>query len=191
MTARDDRGFTLIEVVVTMTILSFVMVIFTGGIIQMYTTANKNESVTNAQAQSNILFLRLDRELRYATGISDPGTLGGDPVVEYLTTNSGTATCTQLRLTTSGKQLKRRQWTQGGTPGTWLPIASSVTGSQPFTLLAADPTYNFQRLRLRVTAQAGAGRTATSAQTDITFTALNTSLSTSSSTVCAEGRTTP
>ena len=188
---RDDRGFTLVEVVVTMTIFSFVMVIFTGGIIQMFNTANKNESVTTAQAQSNLVFIRLDREIRYATGISDPGTLGGDPVVEYLTTNSGTATCTQLRLTATGRQLKRRQWTQGGTPGTWLPIASGVTGSQPFTLYPADPTFNFQRLRLRLTAQSGAAKTATSAETDITFTALNTSLSTSSATVCTEGRATP
>jgi prepilin-type N-terminal cleavage/methylation domain-containing protein len=185
---RDDAGVTLVEVTVTMSIMAVVMLMFTGGVIQMYRSTHKNESIATAQAQTNIAFLRLDKEIRYATGISTPGLVGTDNYVEYLTTNTGTAVCTQLRLKVDAKQLQRRSWIQGALPGDFVPLASSVSSSAPFTLFQADATYNFQRLQLRLTATSGTGGTLTAAETDITFTALNTSLSTSSATVCTEGR---
>jgi len=184
----DDAGVTLVELTVTMSIMAVVMAMFTGGVIQMYRSTHKNEAIATAQAQMNIAFLRLDKEIRYATGISTPGTVGVDSYVEYLTTNTGTAVCTQLRLKIDEQQLQRRSWTQGAMPGGFLPLASSVSSGAPFTLFPADATYNFQRLQLRLKATTGTGGTQTSAETDITFTALNTSLSTSSATVCTEGR---
>ena len=180
--------------VVSLTVLGIVMTIFTSAMLQMYRVSNRSEATANAQSQINNLFLRLDKEIRYAAGISTPGTVGGDPYVEFLTTYTGTAVCTELRLRVSAKQLQRRTWTQGASPlapTAWVPLASEISSSTPFSFIAADPTFNFQRLRLQLTATSGAGTTATPKNTDVTFTAMNTSLTTSSATVCNEGRTVP
>ncbi len=192
--ARQDTGYTLVEVVVSMTLLSIVMAIFTTGVLQMYRVANRSEATATAQSQINIAFLRLDKEIRYAAGISTPGTVGSDPYVEYLISYTGTAVCTELRLHVATRQLQRRTWNQGAsplTPSPWIPLASDVSSTQAFTFTAADATFNFQRLRLKLVATSGAGGTATPKQSDITFTALNTSLTTSSATICIEGRAVP
>jgi prepilin-type N-terminal cleavage/methylation domain-containing protein len=191
---RRDRGITLIEVVVAMTIMAVAMSVFTGGMLQMYRAANRTEATANAQSQVNIAFLRLDKEIRYAAGISAPGSVGSDRYVEFLTTYTGTPWCTQLRLSASALQLQRRTWMQGSSPlvpGPWVPLASEVTSTQPFTLSPANATFNFQRLQVKLTATSGSGATATPKQSDLTFTALNTSLTTSSATVCTEGRAVP
>jgi type II secretory pathway pseudopilin PulG len=190
--ATGDAGITMVDVVVSMTIMSIFLAMFTGGVLQMFRTANRSEAASFTQSQINIAFLRLDREIRYAAGLSTPGYVGPDAYVEYLTTNTGTPVCTELRLHGTTRQLQRRTWTQGSlAPTAWIPLASDVRSAQPFTLTAADATFNFQRLELKLFADSGGGSTATSKQTDVTFTALNTSLTTSSATVCTEGRATP
>src|SRR6266540_792625 len=192
--ARQDTGYTLVEVVVSMTLLSIVMAIFTTGVLQMYRVANRSEATATAQSQINIAFLRLVKEIRYAAGISTPGTVGSDPYVEYLISYTGTAVCTELRLHVATRQLQRRTWNQGAsplTPSPWIQLASDVSSTQAFTFSAADATFNFQRLQLKLVATSGAGGTATPKQSDITFTALNTSLTTSSATICIEGRAVP
>jgi prepilin-type N-terminal cleavage/methylation domain-containing protein len=189
-----DAGVTLIEVMISMTIMSIAMAMFTTGILQMYRSANKNEAMSTAQSQISIAFQRLDKEIRYAAGLSTQGFVGADPYVEFLITNGGSPVCTELRLHVATAQLQRRTWTQGSTPVTpsgWLPLASNISSTQPFTVSAADATYNFQRLTLNLVAGWGSGTTATSKRTDITFTALNTSLETASTTICTEGRPIP
>jgi hypothetical protein len=190
----EDDGVTMIDVVVAMTLMSVFMSIFTGMVVQMFRSANKNLSIARAQSQVTNAYLRLDKEIRYAAGISAPGSVGADSYVEYLTTNTGVATCTELRLNAASGQLQRRSWPQAGTPpapSAWLPLAAAVSSTKPFTFAAADDTYNFQRLRLTLVASAGGGTTAASRQTDVMFTALNTTLATSSATVCVEGRSLP
>jgi hypothetical protein len=192
--AGRDSGITLVEVVVSMSVMSIVLAMFTASVLQMFRSANQDEAISTAQSQVNIAFLRLDKEIRYAAGISTPGPVGADAYVEYLTTNTGNPVCTELRLHVATGQLQRRTWTQGPspvTPSAWIPLASNVSSAQPFTFSAPDGTFNFQRLELKVAVSSGTGGTATSKQTDVTFTALNTSLSTSSATVCTEGRSIP
>jgi hypothetical protein len=192
--ADRDTGTTLIDVVISTTLMSFCMAMFTTGILQMYRFANKNETISTAQSQLHIAFIRLEKELRYAAGISDPGLVGLNPYVEYLTTNSGNPVCAELRLSVGNQQLQRRTWTHGAAvvaPTAWIPLVSGVTTAAPFTVLAADATYNFQRLQVRLVSSSGAGGTATSTQIDVTFTALNTSLGTPNPSVCTEGRAIP
>jgi prepilin-type N-terminal cleavage/methylation domain-containing protein len=191
--AGADAGMTLMELVVAMSVMSIFMTMFSAGVVQMFRAANKSESASTAQSQVNLAFLRLDKEIRYAAGLSAPGPVGSDPYVEYLTTNTGSPVCSELRLHLATRQLQRRTWPQGsGTaPTAWIPLASDVSSAQPFTVSGADATYNFQRLQLRLAASAGAGGSATTKWTDVTFTALNTSLGTSSATICTEGRAMP
>jgi prepilin-type N-terminal cleavage/methylation domain-containing protein len=189
-----DDGITLIEILVTLTLMSIVMALATTGLLEIYKGTNRTENTANSQAQLNLAFLRLDKELRYAAGISTPDLVNGDRYVEYLITNTGTPRCSELRLVAASGEFQTRAWTQGMNPlapEAWHSLASGVSGTTPFTFVAADATFNFQRLRLNITVATGTGDAVTTKQTDVTFTALNTTLATSSATLCTEGRTIP
>lgn len=180
---------------ITMAIMAIVMTIVTTAVIQIYRSVNKNEAVSSARFSLNQTFIRLDKEIRYAANISKPGAVGADQYVEFLVTNTGTATCVELRLNASG-ELQRRSWAQqGGTPGVWFTLASNLSSAAPFTRPAAE-SFAFQRLRLNINSVTGSGATKTTRQTDITFTALNTtamntSAAATSDAVCTEGRAAP
>jgi type II secretory pathway pseudopilin PulG len=175
-----------------MMIMSVILAMFLTTVVQMFRTANKTEAVAAAQSQISIAFQRLDREIRYAEGVSTPST-SAPWYVEFVTAHTGTAVCTQLWLDTAAGQLKRRTWTQGATYSRieGVPLASGITATQPFTVYTPDSVYNVQRLRVRLTATSGQGASASTQNVDVTFTAMNTTLSTSSSTVCTEARTIP
>lgn len=189
-----DAGVTMMDVVVSMTLMAIFMAIFTGGTVRMFRSAAQVQATADAQVQITTAFLRLDKEIRYAAGISQPGLALSDQYVEYLTTNSGVGICSELRLNVAAGQLQRRTWQQGATPlapTPWIPLATSVSSAQPFTYWAPDTRYNFQRLQLRLDATVGTGGTAVTKHTDVTFTALNTTLSAANPDVCTEGRTVP
>jgi prepilin-type N-terminal cleavage/methylation domain-containing protein len=187
-----DEGFTLIELMVSVVVLGIFMSVATGGFINLFQTASRTQALADAQQQLGIAFNRLDREIRYASGISTPGFVGAEPFVEFRTTYTGSPVCTQLRVRPTTGQLQQRTWTQGTgtvTPSPWTQLATNVTTTtQPFTLTAADATFNFQRLGISLTTMAGGVVTTGTRQFSASFTALNTSLNTDSSTACSEGR---
>lgn len=187
----DEGGYTLAEAVVTMVITAVFMGVSTTSIIALYSSANRAQAIADAQQQLGVAFGRLDREIRYASGVSVPGTVNAEPVVEYLTTYTGTPVCTQLRLRPSTGQLQQRTWKQSTatvTPTPWVQLAGGVTAATPFTFSPATAVFNFQRLGISLTATAGGAAAALTRQFSAVFTALNTSLNTQSTTPCAEGR---
>ncbi|MDT4988993.1 MAG: hypothetical protein QOI74_3087 [Micromonosporaceae bacterium] len=188
----EDAGVSLIELVVSMTIMTVVLAVFTGAAVQMFHSTNDTETIAAAQSQVNVTFLRLDKEIRYAVAISVPDASN----VEYLRTDEGTAKCTRLWLNGS-KELRSKWWYQQYPPPAALPLelppppdpvflASNVSAVVFTRIVGAAPVY-FQRLRLVLTVTAD-GRSGRSKTMDTTFTALNTSLTTSSDTTCTEGR---
>jgi prepilin-type N-terminal cleavage/methylation domain-containing protein len=207
--APGDAGVTLVELVVAMTLMSVFGSMFTVAIVQIYRTTSQAEAIADAQTQVTRAFTRIDREIRYATAVSDPATPGQYAYVEFLITNSGTPHCVQLRVerdtrTTDEYLLRRRGWPQGGTIPAWSSVSVLMTGitvpnpltaepfdpagATPFPPPEADAAIEFQRLRVRLASKAGGSRSQTK-DTDITFTALNSSVTSSSnSAVCAEGR---
>ncbi len=192
--AEADGGFTMLEVVMTMTIMAIVLVMFTAGISQAFTAEERVDAGANSESQITIAFQRLDREVRYAAGISTPGTVGANTFVEFLTTFTGTNVCTELRLNSTTQQLSQRTWTQGQSPlvpTSWSQLATGVTSATPFTVYQSGAVYNFQRMEVQLAVTTGTNKSATTKQSDITFTALNTTLSTSSGTTCTEGRSVP
>jgi prepilin-type N-terminal cleavage/methylation domain-containing protein len=197
-----EAGVTLVEVMVGMVIMSVVMAMFMSSMIQMFRTANKTEAVSAAQSQIGIAFQRLDKEIRYAEGISVPMSDSTGWYVEYVTTTTGTAICTQLWLDAASGQLKQRNWVHGASYAsiTGVPLASRVSANPtpfttsnpaPFTVSDPDSTFGFQRLRVALTATSGSDKAESRKDVDVTFTAINTSLDTSSATVCTEGRPIP
>jgi len=205
----DDAGFSLVEVMVSMAIMGIMMVIFTGGILQIYRTTTATESINIAQSQLQLAFQRLDKEVRYASWIAEPGKVGATWYVEF--TGPTSTECRQLRLATAPAGgglgvLQLVKWTQGAPPSPSAPgqtIASEIvtTGVDPFdkqsvnetpyaspspSPSAAVFTTDFQRLRIRLTTKVATGV----AQIDTTFTALNTSRDTPATNACSEGRPT-
>jgi prepilin-type N-terminal cleavage/methylation domain-containing protein len=171
--ATADTGMTLIEVVVAMSIMSILMAAFTAGILQMYRSANASESLSTTQSQLNVAFLRLDKEIRYASAVNDPSN-GPDFYVEYLTTNAGSRQCNQLRLGMDGK-LRLRTWpdVSAASASGWTTLASGVSSVGPPFTLVTEPKSSFERLRLNLVASHQSDGTTTSARMDVTFTALN------------------
>lgn len=186
----DDRGITLVEVVVALSLMSAFLAILTTGLVRLYGSANHVQAMVGAQAQIHIAFQRLDAEIRYAASISQEGIVAGgnDWYVEYLTTHTGTPVCTGLRLTAGGL-LQKRRWDEGAAPPAFTTLASGVSGAHPFTRTAAGVDgYTFERLAVSVSASGG--RDARTRQIDVAFTALNSSPDTSSDTTCTDGRPT-
>jgi type II secretory pathway component PulJ len=206
---RGDAGFSLIDVMVTMGLMSVVMVVFTAAILQAYRTSGKAESISIIQSQLRIAFQRFDRELRYASWIAQPGQVGTAWYVEWAGYDG--SQCYQLRLETAPASsqegpnnahgvLQLLTWPRTTPPAVNAPrqtIATNLVApdsSGPFERQDAgvpassgsDFTPDFQRLEVRLKAQ----RADSTASVDTTFTALNTSRNTPDTNDCSEGRPT-
>lgn len=207
-----DEGFSLIEVVVTLAILGVLLSVVATAIVQVYRTSVKAESMSIAQGHLHRAFQRLDKELRYASWIAEPGAVGTAWYVEFA--GSDGTQCLQLRLETAGAAqtgtdghgvLQLLRWTPGSppvrdAPGHTLasnlvtvdgeaPFERQMAGTSPYAPadgIGVDFTADFERLRIRLRARAGTG----TAQVDTTFTALNTSRETPATHPCGEGRPT-
>ncbi|HLL67511.1 MAG TPA: hypothetical protein VK453_17635 [Micromonosporaceae bacterium] len=208
--ATLDTGVTLVELVTSMAIMAVVAGTFTTAVVQMFRTASTTEAAAAAQSQANVIFLRLERELRYASGVAPTDPVR--PYVDYVTANNGTVTCTRLRLVNSGtiQELRSMSWIQGvgaTSDRTWTRLLSNVTARVPLTSLTAPfimlpattpvvlpsaaptgaPTGAvtvLQRLRLQLVIGSGTGGNSTSRMMDITFTAMNTAPTATSTAAC-------
>jgi type II secretory pathway pseudopilin PulG len=200
-----DRGASLVELMVTLSIMGAAMTIFVGGMLEALRSTNTTESMAVAQSQLQIAFQRLDKEIRYASWIAEPASapVHGAWYVELAGLNPTTRQpeCKQLRLDIARGVLQYLRWAPGapppeGQPGETLaselvadaatrPFQRQTAGSYPYSGSSFAP--DFQRLRLRLTTRVAQSTTAS----DVTFTAMNTSRDTSDSNVCQEGRPAP
>ena len=187
-TVERDAGVTLTELVVTMSVMSVFGAIATAGVVQMHRSFTRTDTAATAQSEINFAFLRLDSQIRYATGISTPRSgPNGDPYVEFRTNRSGVDMCTEMRLSTASARLQWRTWTQGGTPGAWTTLAAEVSSTTPFTYNAPGTAAAYQSLSISLTATV----TDSVEQFQGTFAALNTDPGTDSANYCVEGQAVP
>jgi prepilin-type N-terminal cleavage/methylation domain-containing protein len=200
----SDDGVTLIELVVSMTIMAVMLTIFTTGVLQMYQAANKTESLATAQSQLNTVFLRMDKVVRYASGITVVAERGGGHYVGLLTVTSGPSPATAVQGTERCYALRLREgalsiidWNDRIPPSTsappWTSLATDIhapADAKPFTILPADASRPFVQLQLHLVAIVGSGVKGTNTDTRIRFTALNTSLTTPATPVCTRYATT-
>jgi prepilin-type N-terminal cleavage/methylation domain-containing protein len=198
-----DAGFTLMEMMVGMTLMGVFLTMFGGAITMMYDSANKSESLNDTTAQLNQAFNRLDNSVRYASAITAPGkgaAPASDWYVEFQTSNTPTVVCTQLRINQATAQLQQRTWTvanaAASNPSGWLPLASNLVNgnaaagvSQPFAFIPASttaPAAPYQGMQVLLQSQTGGGTTATISTSKSTFVALNTTATTPITGICAE-----
>lgn len=194
---RDDRGFSLMEVMAATVVMSVVVAITTAAILEIYRSVGRIDAETEAQTQVAAAFKQLDKEIRYARGISlQSAPLNGDYYVEYLVNLNSVDTCVQLRLRPGTSELQRRQWVKNVeplAPTTWTTLAALTTSTTPFTVTSPEPNtltgWRYQRLRVTFTATVGVGNAQSKRVSDVTFTALNaTSGQDLTSTTCIEAR---
>lgn len=128
---RDDEGFSLAEVMVTMGVMATLMLLFTGALLNVYKTTSAAETLSDAQSQLARAFQSFDRELRYAAYVAQPGLLPSNSkitVVEF--TGPDTTSCYQLRLDATTENegiLYLRTWTAGAPDkSTQRAIASHI-----------------------------------------------------------------
>lgn len=150
--AAGDAGVSLIEVMVTMAIMTTVGALFTAAILQAYRVTNTVDARAQAQTQLRLAVERLDQQIRYAYDITEPSTpeeaaaAAGTWYVEYLRVDvaAGTRQCHQLRL--RGGQLFLRRWTPGapGSAGQPMALASGIDMSVLATASAGEPVVPFQ-----------------------------------------------
>ena len=105
----DDAGMSLIEVLVSATIMSVVMALVTTGMLQMYKAFGRSELAQTGQSQTHNTFTKLDREIRYASYVSAPGKVNTTYYVEYKYLDGATVKCVELALTGSGTSM-RSSW---------------------------------------------------------------------------------
>ncbi|GAB1689608.1 type II secretion system protein J [Krasilnikovia sp. M28-CT-15] len=216
-TRRDDEGMSLIEVMMSMAIMSVLMVVFTGAILQIYKSNTATDTVSAAQSQVHQAFQRFDKELRYASWIATPGQVGTNKwAVEFAGADS--TKCEQLVLDTTALPatgnngrgvLKLVRWTLGTPPTSTTPrqtLASNIVDQgnpflpeNPAGMASASPspspspsasagTFVTSFQRLGINLKIQVANASTTVNT--TFTALNTSPNTSTTNGCSEGRAT-
>ena len=189
-----DGGFSLIEVMVSMAVMSVFAAVLTGGLIGTFRVFNAADAETVTQGEVSNVYLSLDREIRYATGISLPAVVQGSWYVEYMIKDGTVPMCVELRLPQAGGSLQRRTWPHGGTVPAFtdriqhvVPVTENGGQVPPFTRSVVSADQDFQRLRLYLTGDSDGGA-GTNNPLDVTFTAANTSPQTASDTLCTEAR---
>ena len=165
-----DSGFTLIDTVVATTVMTIVSAVFTTSVLRMYATANTVEAKSVTQTQISTAMQRLDRQIRYGKGISEPYTIAGITYVDLLAVQQTKRQCIQLRV--ANGVLSQRTWTYRASPldlSPWTAIAYGLTSATPFDYLAPTDALGYQQLTVTLGGGTGSGADTNT----VTFAALN------------------
>jgi prepilin-type N-terminal cleavage/methylation domain-containing protein len=191
---RGDAGFTMIETAVGMVVMSVFLALFTGSVVAMFGSSNHSQAVAHSAQEISSAFTKLDRQVRYASYVGEPGqdaNDGGNWYVEFEDSNTTPATCYQLRIDQGSQTLQQRSWSGSGTPSAWQQLATGVldgggTGANaPFAVTAAGGTVTSAQLTVRLVTGEGSGPNAAQSQSSMTFTALNSTVTTPIRGTCA------
>lgn len=177
MNRNDDRGFTLIELVVVMVVMAIFMAIFGKVMVLIFDTSSREQASARTAQDLEDAFAGLERQVRYVSYISTPAqdVHDGNWYVEMQDTTQTPALCTQLRLNVATAQLQSRSWQDGTvTPGGWTLIADKVSGSQPFVRTGATGAVRAAQLTVQLLASRSSGQGTARSQLSVTLAALNT-----------------
>jgi len=170
--ARDESGFTLVEVMVVMTITAIVL----GGLANMFTSGLTATSTSNATlaSQTNLIVAvnRIEYEARCASAAALVS--GGAGVTLTLPSYCVNASGTYTWCVTGGALNK---YSGSSCSGSAVTYATNVTSTTPFSCLSGG---QYPRLQVTVTSQAG-----TSSATAATGTTVVTLRNASTVAACA------
>lgn len=172
----NDRGFSLVELIVAFSIFAIFLSVFVGVVVQLTQSTAATAARVETATSVGIMHQRIDPTVRFAEEINPPG-FGGDGrvYIEYFTSAKATSDvrniCTQLRYDPTNATIAMRRWSWTGASthqdpdagASWQTLANDVlpggTGAPatyPFTrtIAAAGAPYQRLVLQLRVGAEA-------------------------------------
>jgi prepilin-type N-terminal cleavage/methylation domain-containing protein len=183
-----DQGFTVIELMIAITIFGIFITIVTSSIISIMKASTKVQVTAQSTSGELAVFQRLDHQIRYSDSINWPGVgaPSGDTYIEFRTPASSTVggtnpLCTQWRYDIATRSLQSRTWNDvtGATPpAAWETDLTNMPNdggaTYPFQLLpAANGSATMQELTLTL----DTGNTAVAGSTvSSTFVARNSGL---------------
>jgi len=160
---RSSAGFSLIELIVAMSIFTIFTAVFLAAVVGL--TRGTTQARVTAEATSGVLlvFQNIDRQVRYADAINFPGQspATGYRYIEFRTPAASmptnVTTCNQWRYLPDLNRIESRFWVDapGAVPSAWstkLTTAVSAPGvTYPFEMIPAVGTAK-QQLKLTLTA---------------------------------------
>lgn len=186
--ARGEAGFSLSELMISMSLMGVVTVISATGFLQMFRTSDLAETAALTQSSTLASFSKLDRDLRYASRVNEPyQRANGDWSVDYvIPAGNGTPQCVRLTLPVAGGALTRLQWPQSAaTPAGFpagtvaLDLAADNGSASPFIRIPGNSNNsNFDRLELKLKSTVGVVDAGAVRRFDLQFTAQNTAAQT-------------
>lgn len=160
---QDESGYSLIELIVAMSLFSVFLAMFIAGIVAI--TRVTTEARVDAQTSSSVgvAMQRIERSVRYADSVNYAGSVGNNSYVEWRTdkqsTVDGIETCTQLRYSEVDGTIAMRSWQSGTAPSAtaWNVLVKSIRGeatnAYPFaTVPAIVGVSNYQGLTVHTVA---------------------------------------
>ncbi len=171
-----DRGLTLVELMVSMVVLSIALSVAFGAVILVMQKSNDAQKSADAASTLQIALAQIDRQVRSGNVLFSPAdeptwvascqTLGPNAgtCMRIFTQSNGNQKCVQWQVADDGSGngtyvLRTRSWEldwqTGGTVGAWGTIARDLVldGDAPFTLMGADTPYDERMLRVHLAVQ--------------------------------------
>jgi prepilin-type N-terminal cleavage/methylation domain-containing protein len=143
---RDERGFTLPELLVGMTLLAIVLTAFGQMLITSSKTSNRVEEQAALQTEVRASVDRLTSDFRQATTTGAPSPVESVSSTAFTFDSPDRGTPFHLRRiayrvvngrlersTTVSTDTDGYPWVWPGTAGAWLPELTSITNASPFT----------------------------------------------------------
>ena len=103
----NDGGFTLVELLVTMLIMSIVLAIGAAIVFSMSNTAARNDAMVQQEQAAGTALAAMARDIRSAHTISLPGTAADQVELQENTSTTGTYTYVEWTFDPVGGSLKR------------------------------------------------------------------------------------
>ena len=187
---RNEQGFSVIELLVSMMIFTVLLAVMMSVIVSMNANVDKTRSIADAAAQGQRAINVLDKQVRYADWINPQASGATDKYVSFEgLTPTGVVACYQWRLHTGGI-LQQRTWDPATLPTSsvtatnpaWTPVATGVVNTvaaPPFTVTidtlggsSTQTSLGFQQLAVDLVMQ-GKGKAVGHAETKLVMTARN------------------
>lgn len=183
---NDDGGFTLVELMMAMSVFLIFLTIIVGSVISITAASARAQLVAQSSNGVLVVFQNLDRQIRYADSINFPGAgaTTGSRYVEFrvpaTSAPNSVSTCVQWRYWPATKSIQSRQWPESGMPQpNWVTKVSNVidTGATtyPFKLTPATNGGSATQ-QLLLTISSGTASFTSGAAISSNFIARNTSI---------------
>lgn len=157
---RKEQGFTLVELLVAMSLLTGVLTLSTTVLVKVLEDTRSVTERAGAVDQARLAVAQMDRQIRSGNVLMAPT----DDEMRVFTQSNGEQKCVQWQVVSATDVLRSRSWsptwqTDGLVTG-WSTVARGITNDtsststqKPFALQGAATAYNSRLISIRLFAQ--------------------------------------